>query len=74
MKLENHIKRKINIGYIKPTKKEIEFLQKSEGLWTIKTIHLGLYGEEVESRPYKTFVELKERMHCLRHSFVLRYV
>lgn len=75
MKLENHIKRKISIGYIKPSKKEFEFLRKAEGLWTVKTIHLGLYGEEVESRPYTTFAELKERVRHLRSSdFVFRYV
>jgi len=73
MKPENLIRRRMGQGYIKPTVKEFQFLRKSEGLWEVKLVHLGLYGEEIESRPLASYKELLHETRFLKKDFCIRY-
>lgn len=75
MKPETRIRRRMAEGYVKPTRREFDFLRRNEGLWTVKTVHLGLYGEERESKPYRDYRELRKRAVFMGATpFVLRYV
>ena len=65
---------RISCGYTKPTPREFAWMRKNEGIGAARTVHLGLYGEEVEGRICHTWDEFKKAARMTRPGWVSRYV